>query len=81
MKSNKIDGLSSIKFHDNVTDLMNVDFSDNPIKLISPDAFTNLTELRWLDLSSTSLTRLPLALASLKQMFQLKLSNFIPFLL
>ena len=54
---------------------MNVDLSDNPIKMIQQDAFTYLTKLRWLDLSNTLLKRLPLALTDLKEMFSLKMGN------
>ncbi|BFZ21279.1 hypothetical protein BsWGS_24318 [Bradybaena similaris] len=47
----------------------------NPLTEIEPSAFKNLVSLTQLDLRFTRLTRLPLALSSLKQLSTLQMSN------
>ncbi|BFZ20804.1 hypothetical protein BsWGS_23843 [Bradybaena similaris] len=49
--------------------------NNNPISKISPSAFINLQQLSELDLQSTHLTRMPVALSSLVNLFNLDFIN------
>lgn len=49
--------------------------NNNPISKISPSAFINLQQLSELDLQSTQLTRMPVALSSLVNLLKLDFTN------
>ncbi|XP_005090197.2 extracellular matrix protein 2 [Aplysia californica] len=72
---NDIEVIPSLKFSNNISKLETIYLSENPIKTIADDAFTNLHELRSLFLEQTHLVRLPTALLALKQLNTLFLSH------
>jgi len=65
LSNNKIVDVSSIQFDGYNLELQNLSLSNNPLKSIGNETFRNMPNLANLDLSSTSLTHLPLALTRL----------------
>jgi len=71
---NNIKTITLIKFNGNDPSnnkLHTLKLAMNPLTNIAADAFKYLKNLRWLDLSKTRLTRLPLALADLSRLSRL----------
>ncbi|XP_005111194.2 leucine-rich repeat-containing protein 39-like [Aplysia californica] len=75
ISDNDIEVIPSLQFSNNISKLTNMYLSGNPIKTIADDAFSNLHELTYLDLSNTHLVRLPTALLTLNKLHTLFLPD------
>jgi Leucine-rich repeat (LRR) protein len=71
---NLITELTDTNFPEN-SNIQSLNINNNPISIISPLAFKNLSKLTLLNIQETKLTRLPLGLSSLNKLFRLDISG------
>ena len=64
---NLIQVVTNVSFVNQVSRLTTLDLSGNPLSVLASDAFSQLQQMTYLDLSSTSLQRLPLAVSPCKR--------------
>ena len=64
---NLIQVVTNVSFVNQVSRLTSLDLSGNPLSVLASDAFSQLQQMTYLDLSSTSLQRLPLAVSPCKR--------------